>query len=1522
MSAPDPLAACTAYLPLALWNDGGIGLSPCFLDTYVGAGLPAATIVGGTLVGLWCNRASRHSYALVGEAEIDHDFPHHRRAFKYGSALVSLSVLELMSHVWRTVLLLESSSPDGPVVASIARVASWLLALILAITVVLKPNQLQFRGYIPWISVFIVFLLVDLLCSTTTFLSIQAPLASLGDVIALGSLTILIALGLLAIAARLLRKERVHGSGEAEPLLHDAEGATLAGSADAVAAASPQVSRELTASLLSLALFNWFQPIIDKGAKKSLEIDDLWDLYPSDKAAESNAVYSRVAPRSRSLVHGLWLSVRHHLILQIVTGTLGALLAFTGPFFLSRLLNFMQDGNPNTVLGFAFVLFLFLGTVFKSILDNQTYNRGRRIGTRVRAILIGQVYAKALRAKDKTANVGKVMNMMQIDANKILEFSCYIHYFITTPMQIVIAIAALYQLLGWASFAGVGVMLCVVPLNAFTGNRATTLQQRLMGATDERTQVATEIFSGIRLMKTLGWEFNTLEWMRRVRDNELFHLRNYLDFTVALSLMWYIVPLAVTMSTFWCYAILMGQELTATKVFTAIALFMTLKLPLFILPDMVIRYLEVKVSLDRIVEYLAESEVVPVPTSDDIRLDGASFSWTDDNGADGRFTLKDLTLRIPRGGLTLIVGKTGQGKSSLASALFGEMNHLGGSMSMPHSVAYVPQQAWLQNDSIKGNILFGASMNRNRYNKVIRACAMTRDLEILPAGDGTEVGSSGQGLSGGQRQRLNLARAAYSQQHSVIIDDSLSALDVPSAKFVFEECILGFMRGRTRVLVTHAVSLTLSHADHVIVVDGGRIRAQGTPAEVSKLGVLDELLQEEQEQLTASSSVDDVASLASPTTPGAGPAASANNSAATLPVPEYRRARQLSLQSTGSVEESSTAMVPSEKSAAAVAALDAENAQKGRMVIEEDRCRGSVEWRVYRAWIDAAGGLLYWAFLLAFLFLQQLGVVGQDLFLRYWTNAYNTQAAGSPRVDVTWYISVYVLIGALTLVAIGTRLVVQFRGSMRASRYLHDELFRNLLYAKIRFFDVTPLGRIINRLSRDMQTIDRDLARDMVDGLINGYQLASILVMIVIAAPAFLVFLVPIGLAYFSLSNLFLATSRELKRIDSLTRSPIFSLFSETLTGTSVIRAYRHETRFLAELYKRIDVNHRAFFFLWVSNRWLTVRTDLLGAFIVLSTGIVLMLSRSWMDPALMGIILSYALNVVDCAMWLVRVQALVEMDANSVERVDHWLHHIEQEPMGGLAAAQLPPNWPAHGAVEVRDLTVQYSATAGPVLHGITFKVPPRSRLACCGRTGAGKSSFATAIFRLVEWASGEILIDGVNVGDVDLHMLRSKITMVPQDPVLLSGTIRSNLDIFAQFSDPELVDVLNRVHLGHLSLDDPVTEGGSNLSVGMRQMVSLGRALLRRSRVLVLDEATAAMDSASDAAVQDTIRTQFTDCTIITIAHRLQTIIDYDYVLVLDAGRVAQFGSPRELMLQDGIFHRMCRESNDFDSLLLAAK
>jgi ABC-type multidrug transport system fused ATPase/permease subunit len=515
------------------------------------------------------------------------------------------------------------------------------------------------------------------------------------------------------------------------------------------------------------------------------------------------------------------------------------------------------------------------------------------------------------------------------------------------------------------------------------------------------------------------------------------------------------------------------------------------------------------------------------------------------------------------------------------------------------------------------------------------------------------------------------------------MDDILSALDATSSKHVFEDCILNFMRNRTRVLVTHAVSLTLQKADHVVVIDNGRIVAQGPPTQVNNYGILNELISEEKdfeqppEELTHA-------------------------------LPE-QRVRQSSHQSMVSLASTIDESLPLSST------FDRRGNPGGRMVELEDRCRGSVKARVYLVWLKAAGGARFTFTILLCLLLQQGLTVAQDLWLRQWANAFES----GHEVDSMYYLSVYSATGFIMVLIVLGRLFYQMFGSLKASKALHNELFESLVFSKIRFYDVTPLGRIVNRLSRDLQTIDRDVSRDVVDCLINLFQFLSIILIITGVSRIILLFFLPIGAIYYVIGQYFLSTSRELKRLDSLSRSPIYSLFSETLSGVSIIRAFKQEHRFQAENYKRIDCNAKAFWYLWASNRWLTVRTDMVGAIVVLGTGVALLMSRDWLDPALVGVTLSYALNITDSMMWLIRVQAMVEMDMNAVERVDEWITGIKQEPRGSQSLVNPPPNWPSEGAISLENLVVQYSAAAGPILRGVTFSVKPREKVGIVGRTG-----------------------------------------------------------------------------------------------------------------------------------------------------------------------------------------------------------
>lgn len=1422
-------------------------------------------------------------------------------------------------------------------------------------------------------------------------------------------------------------------------------------------------SMENFASIFELAMFSWFGNIVKTGWERCLELHDLWDLYHGDKAKTANVIFTSLRPKHPTLLSRLYHAIKSHLFIQVFTGTLGGIFSLSGPLLLNRILKFISQyaagykgEKEEWYMGWIYVCGLFLGACIKNLLDGQTYFRGRRIGTRVRAILTSQIYQKALRRRsqagggkmnsetgqfDAGATVGEILNLMQVDTTKILEFSCYTHYFVSTTCQIILCIMALYFVMGWSAIGGVFVMILMIPLNAGVATRVQKLQKNLMKSTDKRITTVSEALQGIRIIKYFSWETKFYNLISATRTQELKDLRAYL-FTVAfVSVLWYAVPVSVSLTTFLSYTKIFHESLDATKVFTAIALFMSLKSPLYILPDMIIRLLEVKVSFKRIEKFLEEDEVEGAafrgednPNEDMVPLDGeptaamfgekcykeckkvkvgfenAEFEWDSVDSEDaeegisssqldltltnseyhsqrnnGKFKLKNMNVDFPIGKLTIIVGPTGSGKSSLLSALLGEMRRIKGQAYLPrdystinpstnltYGVAYVSQQAWLQNATIRDNICFGEEFDKEKYQTVVRACALSRDLEILPGGDGTEVGERGVNLSGGQKQRISIARAAYSPAGIVLLDDCLSAVDSVVGKHIFEACITGpVMENRTRVLVTHNLGLTLSTADHVVIMRNGEILAQGSPAQIrSSIELLSEL-PEFQDQKQTADNKDCVTPTTAPNIASNPPNIDRLNTSSTLidePVP------QSPVKSTS------------------------KSAQKvSKLITEEERAKGSVSWHVYYTWIRAAGGVLFCAALCLGLMIAQGLTIGQDAWLRIWSNAYssfgeeirssfvhlfetshsnikdtsnmvfgnlislsvptvvttekeyasknamvkndNRNDKEPAEVDVDFYLTVYVVISLVTVTIIMIRLTIQYLGSLRASKRLHDELLQTLLFAKIQFFDQTPIGRIINRMSKDLQTVDRDIARDFVDCLWNLFSTIAILCLVTWVTPMFMIAVFPIGLVYIYVARRYLSTSRELKRLDSLTRSPIYSQFQETLTGVSTIRAYGAEKRFIDENYRRIDTNHRAFFYLWISNRWLSVRTDFVGSLVVFLSGAFILLNLRTIDAALAGLVLAYSLNVTDSIIWVIRVHAMLEMDLNSIERIDEWAGKIDQEPPRIIESNRPPSDWPHAGNIVVQNLEVRYSPSLPPVLSDVSFDVKAGEKVGIVGRTGAGKSTLATAFFRFTEPSAGSIIIDGINIFEIGLEDLRSKVTIIPQDPVLFTGTIRTNLDIFNEHTDAELWDALRLVHLvgsgdcespnskkqrkPTISLDSPCCENGSNFSVGQRQLLSLCRALLRRSKVIILDEASSCIDNETDTLIQQTIRSEFHDMTILTIAHRLKTICDFDKILVLDHGNVIEFDTPWNLITKpDGLFKKMCLESGEFDLLFQMAQ
>eukprot|EP00835_Amoeboradix_gromovi_P005060 NODE_442_length_8548_cov_0.231862.p1 type:complete len:1245 gc:universal NODE_442_length_8548_cov_0.231862:1465-5199(+) len=1066
-----------------------------------------------------------------------------------------------------------------------------------------------------------------------------------------------------------------------------------------------QPSSEINASIFQLATFRWFTPLVNTGYKSSLTMDDVWDLNPLDKAKLNSMLFDEKKSRypNTGFIVKLFHSIKLVLFQQCAFAVCGAFVTFSGPFFLNRILDYLQ--HPSSLpsyMPFIFLLCMFCMSITKSLCDGRTYFLGRRVGTRIRAILIGEIYEKALRRKtnqgavrDEDGNsikttTGEIVNLMAVDAQKCLDYVCYLHMLITTPMQIIICTVALYTFLGWSALCGIMLMVVIIPTQRWLAQIVEDQQNDLMKRTDGRITKMNELLQGIRIVKFFAWERKFEESLLNTREDELKYLRKFLLTVALMMVIYHSIPILVSLLTFVAFAKLAGGTLTATNVFTTISLFYTLRMPLYDVPDQFVRYFETSVSVQRIAKFFTQEEMEPPMESDYIGFKDASFGWKkeESSGEEYGFKLLNLDIRIPENKLTVIIGPTGSGKSSLLSALLGEMHTIQGEYSLPKrskGVAYVPQQAWLMNATIRENIVFGQDIDLVRYNGTIYDCALSRDLEILDGGDETEIGEKGINLSGGQKQRVALARACYSTKEIVILDDVLSAVDAPTQKHLFENCILGGLSNKTRILVTHSVSLVLPKADHIIVMRDGNVLAQG-----------------DLNHIRESLSVDDLSLLDIPT--------------------------ELLSMNYNSTSDSELTELKEQQ-------LLVHKKQKNgtKLVQEEERAVGDVEWQVYWFYISVSGGACIWIFLVLGNLLSQLMNIGQDYWLKTWATAYavagltsdeSVHEQSNGKVNVNFYMYSYIAIGIGNIIVQLTFMVVQFLASIKASREIHKRLLQRILRAPISFFDKTPLGRIINRFSRDIQVVDREVSGVLSYYLYNGLGTISILFLISSITPLFMLAVVPVAIIYYYISSYYLKTSRELKRLDSTTRSPIYAQFSETLVGAHVIRAFQSESIFINQNFNKIDTNHRAFFYLWTSNRWLQVRTDFLGAIVVLCSGLAVLLSGN-IDAGLAGLSLSYALTFTDSVMWLVRYNAMVEMNLNSVERVQEYMA-IEQEAPAIIENARPPSSWPWQGEIRCKDFSIQYNPTSAPVLDKLSFRIFPREKIGIVGRTGAGKSTLA----------------------------------------------------------------------------------------------------------------------------------------------------------------------------------------------------
>ncbi|KAF9974092.1 Canalicular multispecific organic anion transporter 2 [Actinomortierella ambigua] len=1289
---------------------------------------------------------------------------------------------------------------------------------------------------------------------------------------------------------------------------------------------------------------------------------------------------------------------------------------YVGPQLLSEVLKFIgsyETENPSPVsLGIILAFGMFFGSMMNSILMAQFFEATAIFGLNARTSLIGMVYRKALvlssGAKQKSTS-GEITNHMSVDAERWNNAVTFMPSFVSIPFELAVALWLLYQQIGWSVFVGLATIFVMMPFQALVAKFYQKAKTQKLEAMDARIRIMNEILSGIKIVKLYGWEDSFKERASTFRNRELKTLRRMGIVFSFLSIMFTAMPLMVTLVAFAVYATVGGPDgkpgdMSPQVVFVSITLFGMLNRPIGMISHIISETIGVVVASRRIQKFLLAEEVYDSgsdvsrtlpedPSTPLVKIENGVFAWVkehpevesekekkarlkanekkyqqslkearkagkpdpereideQDKEVDRSPTLTNIHLSVPKGSLTAIVGRVGQGKTTLLSSMIGDTYCRQGEVKVYGRMAYVPQQAWIVNATLKDNILFGNAFDQAKYDHIVMACGLLPDIAMLPAGDMTEIGERGINLSGGQKQRVSLARAAYEDADLYLLDDPLSAVDAHVDQHLWQHLIgpEGLLKNKTRLLVTHAIH-HLGEADQIVVLKDGTINETGRYQEL--MDAKDDFYQLITEYSVKQRENEGTADKKFKTKDGKD---SEKEAMKALQRQNSKRSAHSSDDSMTQDGDDGDRQMDDAKTT--VGNNDVKKDTKAELVGEEKMAVGSVGWHIYAIYAKAAS-LRYSAFVVITFVIAQACQIGTNVWLKHWTSPASTNSSVALLLGI--YALLVLVFAFLNVIAGFSSMVL---AALRASERLHENLLSSLLRLPMSYFDTTPLGRIVNRFSSDIFAIDETVSWNFINVFLCGASAVGTIIVIATATPIFLVIVPPLMVAYLFVQAYYMRSSRAMKRIDSVSKSPLYQHFSETLSGVSSIRALHASERFINENAAKADKSAQAYFTWVLGNRWLQIRLELLGAIIVLAAGLFAVLGRESLDASIVGLSLSYALNVTQDITWLVRSYCDLQNQLVAVERV-HEMSSLNQEaPAETDVDKSLPPNWPQAGHVVFKNYSTRYRQGLDLVIKNINFEVQPGEKVGIVGRTGAGKSSLTLALFRIVEaanshWAKashngsdsdasdeaklkrleeeakaaelekveveedgGSIIIDGVDISTVGLKTLRQHLAIIPQDPTLFAGTVRENLDPFNEHQDADLWAALERAHLKeHVTslqggLNFKVSQNGDNFSVGQRALICLARALLRKSKILVLDEATAAVDMQTDELIQRTIRAEFKDRTILTIAHRIKTIVDSDKILVLEKGRVAEFDSPENLLNnKDSIFTSLVEASS----------
>ncbi|CAM0879850.1 unnamed protein product [Alopecurus aequalis] len=1339
--------------------------------------------------------------------------------------------------------------------AAVRAVAWLLLAAYLQLEYGRRGEQRFPAPLRLWWALFLLLSVLAVAVHAVTILQYRLPVPALSwarDAVSVLAGAVLLVAGWFAAE----RRVAAGGSASEEPLLNGAS--ETAAENDTVDA-----SMFTGAGFLSVLTFSWMGPLLAVGHRKTLDLDDVPDLDTGDSVAGLLPAFNAnlealtgdgpggqkvtAFKLTKALVRTVWW----HIAVTALYALIYNLATYVGPYLIDSLVQYLNGDERYASKGKLLVVTFIVAKVFECLSQRHWFFRLQQAGIRARSALVAVVYKKGLSLSSgsrQSRTSGEMINIISVDADRVGLFSWYMHDLWLVPLQVAMALFILYSTLGIASLAALAATIVVMLANVPPMQMQERFQQKLMDCKDVRMKATSEILRNMRILKLQGWEMKFLSKIIDLRKTEESWLKKYLYTSTVATFVFWGAPTFVAVVTFGACMIL-GIPLESGKVLSALATFRVLQEPIYNLPDTISMLIQTKVSLDRIASFLCLEELpmdsvqrLPSGNSDvAIEVSNGCFSW--DASAEVP-TLKDLNFQARQGMRVAVCGTVGSGKSSFLSCILGEMPKLSGEVKTCGTMAYVSQSAWIQSGKIQDNILFGKEMDSEKYDRVLESCSLKKDLEILPFGDKTVIGERGINLSGGQKQRIQIARALYQDADIYLFDDPFSAVDAHTGSHLFKECLLGALGSKTVVYVTHQIEF-LPAADLILVMKGGRIAQAGKYKEIL----------------------------------GSGSEVFSSSGAASL-------SRSLS-----SAEEKDKQNGKE----------DVGKVQSGQLVHEEEREKGRVGFWVYWKYLTLAYGGALVPFVLVAQILFQVLQIGSNYWMA-WASPVSEDV--EPPVSMSTLIYVFVALAGASSLCILVRALFLVTAGYKTATLLFDKMHMSIFRAPMSFFDSTPSGRILNRASTDQSEVDTNIAYQMGSVAFSIIQLVGIIaVMSQVAWQVFVVF-VPVIVACFWYQRYYIDTARELQRLVGVCKAPIIQHFAESITGSATIRSFGKENQFVSTNSHLMDAYSRPKFYNAAAMEWLCFRLDALSSLtFAFSLIFLISLPTGLIDPGIAGLAVTYGLNLNMLQTWVVWCMCNLENKIISVERMLQYIG-IPEEPPLSMSGDKLPHNWPSEGEIQLQNLHVRYAPQLPFVLKGLTVTFPGAMKTGIVGRTGSGKSTLIQALFRIVDPTIGQILVDGVDICTIGLHDLRSRLSIIPQDPTMFEGTVRSNLDPLGEYTDDQIWEALDNCQLGdevrkkELKLDSPVIENGENWSVGQRQLACLGRVILKRTKILVLDEATASVDTATDNLIQKTLRENFSEATVITIAHRITSVLDSDMVLLLDNGVAVERDTPAKLL------------------------